>query len=72
MKIRIEAVPITGQAWLDTLDYHVRTAVEAAGLKLDGWEQGEGWIESPDLPDPQAQGLLERLRDIPLVRATAR
>ena len=70
MKIRIEHVPLAGQAWIDTLDYHVRAAVEAEGLSMENFTQGEEWVESPEVASEVAERIREALKDVPRVKVT--
>lgn len=70
MRARIEAIPIPGQWWQDTLDYHVRPALEKVGESVEGWNQEESALESPELSSTRAERIRDALSDVVLVRVS--
>lgn len=70
MRARIEAIPMPGQWWQDTLDYHVRPALEKVGESVEGWDQEESALVSPEIPPARAERIRDALSDIVLVKVS--
>ena len=68
MRVRVTPVTNPGQAWIDTLDYHVRPALERAGQSVESWTQDGESLVSPGLDEVVATSLVDTLAEITLVR----
>lgn len=70
MRLRVEPIVTIGQPWIDTLDYHVRPAVERAGENFDSWDLEEAAVTSPEMPPERGAKVETALLDVKIVKVS--